>query len=111
MYRTMEKLLRRCGMELTLQQQGESRSVWAFLQHAGSKSLQNSQIHYSQLGEVPGGYYLYIGPLVPVETGDVLVGKDKSYVFRQVETVTFQDKPMYLWGLCVEKGGEDTWGN
>jgi len=103
--------MRRYGMPLLLRHQGEKQSVWGFLQHSGSKSLQNSQIQYSQLGEVPGGYYLYIGPVIPTQTGDVLIGDGKVYELRRVETVRFGNHPVYLWGLCVEKGSDDLWGS
>lgn len=110
MRRTMEKLMRRCGMPLLLGRNGEQVPIWGFLQQTGSRSWQNTEMNFSPLGEIPGGNYLYIGPVVPTGVGDTLTGDGKSYVLRRVETVMFRDQPAYIWGLCVEKGGEDTWG-
>ena len=43
---------------------------------------------------------------------DVLpIGYDATAMLRRVETVRFGDHPVYLWGLCVEKGSEDLWGS
>ena len=33
-----------------------------------------------------------------------------SYLLRRVERFYYQNQPLYLWGLCVEKGVNDTWG-
>ena len=103
--------MRRYGMRLILQRQGESFPICGFLQQSGSQSWQNTERSFSPLGEIPGGHYLYIGPVGPTEAGDVLVGGGKAYELRRVETVFFRDRPAYIWGLCVEKGGEDTWGS
>jgi hypothetical protein len=34
-----------------------------------------------------------------------------SYIFRRVEPYWYGDEKVYLWGLCVEKGVNDTWGS
>lgn len=111
MRRTMDKLLRRYGTRLVLQRQGENIPICGFLQHASAQSWQNTELDFSPLGRIPGGHYLFIGPVMPMSEGDVLVENGKSYVIRRLETVIFRNRPVYLWGLCVEKGGEDAWGS
>ena len=34
----------------------------------------------------------------------------KDYWLRRAELVRDGNGPVYCWGMCVEKGGEDTWG-
>ena len=65
----------------------------------------------SLLGEVCRGQYVYLGPAdVAVKEGDTLLLGEKSYLFRRVEPYYFGNQPIYQWGLCVEKGVNDTWG-
>lgn len=63
------------------------------------------------LGEIPRGQYVYIGPAdTAVVDGDTLLVGESSYVFRRVEPYYYGEEAIYLWGLCVEKGVNDTWG-
>ena len=63
------------------------------------------------LGEISRGQYAYLGPAeVVVQEGDTLTLGGKSYLLRRVERFYYQNQPLYLWGLCVEKGVNDTWG-
>ncbi len=111
MKRQIEKLIRRWGTSLTLQRQGECYGLRGFLQHSNSKSLQNLQKEFSPLGQIPGGWYVYIGPARPeVMEGDVLILGEKSFRICRAEKVMLRDEPLYFWGLCMERGGEDTWG-
>ena len=32
-------------------------------------------------------------------------------VLRRVEPYWYRNQAIYLWGLCVEKGVNDTWGS
>ena len=34
----------------------------------------------------------------------------KNYWLRRTELILDANGPVYCWGICVEKGGEDTWG-
>ena len=57
------------------------------------------------------GQYAYIGPVDgAVCEGDTLKLGQKVYLFRRVELYYYENQPIYQWGLCVEKGVNDTWG-
>ena len=82
-----------------------------FFQPVRSKSWQYLEGNYSPLGEVPRGQYVYIGPAERcVAFGDTLEVGGKDYMVRRVEPVYYGEDVAYYWGMCVEKGGEDTWG-
>ena len=54
---------------------------------------------------------MYIGPADrAVAFGDTLEVGGKDYMVRRVEPVYYGEEIAYYWGMCVEKGGEDTWG-
>ena len=62
------------------------------------------------MGQIPDGMYVLLGPAhIEAECGDAVVLEDKSYELLRVETVMYGDKAIYIWALCREKGGEDTW--
>lgn len=97
------------GMELT----GASGTVTVkgFLQPVRSKSVQNMVSQDTPLGEVSRGQYVYIGPAdVAVQEGDTLQVEQMQYLFRRVERFCVGEDAIYLWGLCVGKGGIDAWG-
>ena len=53
-----------------------------------------------------------MGPAgVAVNIGDLLEIGGKQYLFRRVEPYYYGEEAVYLWGLCVEKGVNDTWGS
>ena len=102
----VEKLLARWGTELTLKQAGQEIPLRGLIQHSRSKSLQNMRGEYSPIGRIPGGKYIYIGPVEPAAAaGDLLILEETTYVLRRVERVWVRNKPVYCWGLCVEQGG------
>ncbi len=107
----VDGILRQYGTVMTLQRSGETVELWGFFQPERSKSLQSMVNTASPLGEFPRGQYVYIGPAdtAPAE-GDTLVLGEKAYVFRRVEPYYYENEPVYIWGLCVEKGVNDTWG-
>ena len=111
MRKAIDRILADYGSPLLLEQNGRSVSVRAFFQPVRSKSWQYLEGNYSPLGEIPRGQYVYLGPVSPeAKAGDSLTVDKKSYWLRRTELVRDQDGPVYCWGLCVEKGGEDTWG-
>ena len=106
----LEKVMGRWGTTVTLQRSGQSYK--AFLHETGSRTWQNMEKVYTPLGEVPRGQYLYMGPVEPaLQVGDVLRCGGKIYELRRAEATLYGDLPIYCWGLCVEKGGEDTWAS
>ena len=111
MQQTMEKLMSRYGTDMTIVSGGNETTVRAFFRAVNSKSWQNMESVVSLLGEISRGQYVYIGPAgAAVKEGDTLNLGTKSYLLRRVEPYYFKNQPIYLWGLCVEKGVNDTWG-
>lgn len=97
------------GMEVTTA--SGTQTVKAFFQPVRSRSVQNMVALATPLGEVGRGQYIYIGPPeVAVCDGDALKVGDAAYIFRRVEPFYWGEKPIYLWGLCVEKGWDGEWG-
>lgn len=112
MQRMVNGILRQYGTQMTLQRGSESLQVRGFFQPVRSKSWQSVVDVATLLGEVSRGQYIYIGPVgTRVSEGDMLVVGEKSYFFRRVELYYYGDEPTYIWGLCVEKGVNDTWGS
>lgn len=108
---TMENLFTRWGTDMTIVSEGTTKTVRGFFRAVNSKSWQNMESVVSLLGEISRGQYVYLGPAdVAVKEGDTLLLGEKSYLFRRVEPYYFGNQPIYQWGLCVEKGVNDTWG-
>lgn len=111
MRQTMEKLLSRYGTDMTIVSGEEERTARGFFRAVNSKSWQNMESVASLLGEISRGQYVYMGPAsVPVREGDTLLLGSRAYLFRRVEAYYYGNQPIYQWGLCVEKGVNDTWG-
>ena len=107
----METLFTRWGTDMTIVSAEEHKTVRGFFRAVNSKSWQNMESVVSLLGEISRGQYVYIGPAdAAVKEGDTLLLGEKSYLFRRVEPYYFGNQPIYQWGLCVEKGVNDTWG-
>ena len=107
----METLFARWGTDMTIVSAEEHKTVRGFFRAVNSKSWQNMESVVSLLGEISRGQYVYLGPAdKAVKEGDSLLLGEKSYLFRRVEPYYFGNQPIYQWGLCVEKGVNDTWG-
>ena len=101
----------RHGTDLTIVSGEESKTARGFFRAVNSKSWQSMESEASLLGEITRGQYVYMGPVgVAVQEGDTLVLGEKSYLFRRVEPYYYGNRAIYSWGLCVEKGVNDTWG-
>lgn len=111
MQRMLTKILDTYGMEIILKQENVSLTFHAFFQPVRSKSWQYLEGNYSPLGEIPRGQFVYIGPAsLLLKAGDTLCVNGKDYMLRRVEPVYYGEEVAYHWGMCVEKGGEDNWG-
>jgi hypothetical protein len=111
MRQLVEKILETYGIAAKLQKEDGSFVMRIFFQPVRSKSWQYLEGNYSPLGEIPRGQYIYIGPAVPTAlAGDTLTVNGTAYWLRRTELVLDANGPVYCWGICVEKGGEDTWG-
>ena len=105
------KILNTYGTAVTLCQGETECWVRAFFQPVRSKSWSYLDGEYSPLGEIPRGQYVYIGPVEPeASAGDTVKLGEKSYWLRRAELIYDANGPVYCWAMCVEKGGEDTWG-
>jgi hypothetical protein len=106
------KILQQYGTAMTITAGETKVETRGFFQPVRSKSWQNMVSLDTPLGEVPRGQYIYIGPPeVEAGDGDILTVGEKDYVFRRVEPYYYGDKVIYRWGLCMEKGVNDTWGS
>ena len=105
-------MLRQYGSTLRLSGSSGERTVKGFFQPVRSKSWQSMVNQETPLGEIFRGQYIYIGPAqVPAAEGDILTVGQKEYFLRRVETYRYGDRDIYTWGMCVEKGVNDTWGS
>lgn len=112
--RMVKKILTTYGTLLVLMRQdGTYYALKAFLQPRKALSQRNAIKRISPLGEILGDTYLFIcTPECDVQVGDTLFQRGRAfYEIRQVETVLYKDDPIYIWGLCVQKGGDDNWGS
>ena len=111
MRQTVEKVLSRHGTDLTIVSGLERKTVRGFFRAVNSKSWQSMESEASLLGEITRGQYVYMGPVGgAVKEGDSLVLGNRSYLFRRTELYYYGNQAVYQWGLCVEKGVNDTWG-
>lgn len=107
MRRMVEKIFRYHGQDMVIDRAGEKSPVRGFLQAVTGTAREKAVLQAGPLGLVSSGRYMYFGPMEPeLRQGDTLVAGDKSYTVRRAETVS----GTYVWGMCVEKGSEDTWG-
>lgn len=105
-------ILRQHGTKMELNRSGDVVTVRGFFQPVRSKSWQSMVNQETPLGEVFRGQYIYIGPAdVEVSEGDILTVGEKCYFLRRVEQYRYGDEAVYTWGMCVEKGVNDTWGS
>jgi hypothetical protein len=112
MRKMVSGILQQHGTRITLTHGEESVTVRAFFQPVRSKSWQSLMDQETPLGEVFRGQYIYIGPAdVEACEGDILTVGDKSYFLRRIEPYRYGDEVVYIWGMCVEKGVNDTWGS
>ena len=112
MKKMVDGILKQYGSKITLECDGKTVTVKGFFQPVRSKSWQSMTNTATPLGEILRGQYVYMGPSdVPVALGDMLTIGGERYIFRRVEPYYYGEEQIYLWGLCVEKGVNDTWGS
>ena len=111
MRQTVEQIIRNCGTEVILVTEGTEQPVRALLQVVRSKSQDHVQRAFGPLGEVPKGAYVYIGPVEPAAAaGHQIRWNGRKFQIRLAEPVVYGNEVLYIWGLCVEEGGEKLWG-
>lgn len=109
MKRTIERIMRRYGAQVTLHfADGAEQTVRAFLRPVTSKSLQNMRRDFDELGQIPGGQYLFIGPAdCSLAQADWVGCGGVRYLPRRAETLLLGDEVCYIWGLLTGGGEED----
>ena len=105
-------MFRKYGTDMLLTGAEGSRTVRGFFRAVNSGSWQSLESEATLLGEITRGQYAYIGPADGgAMEGDTITLGDKTYLFRRVELYYCGNQAVYQWGLCVEKGVNDTWGS
>ncbi len=106
----VDSILRQHGTAMILRRGEGEMVVKGFFQPVRSKSLQSVVSHSTPLGQMDRGQFVYIGPGdVAVSQGDELSLGDHRYILRRTEVYRYGEEPVYTWGLCMEKGRDDTW--
>ena len=112
MVRSLRKILEEHGTDMIITGRSGTRVLRGFFRAVNSKSWQSMESEANLLGEITRGQYAYMGPAEgDIREGDTLTLGDKNYIFRRVELYYYGNEPLYQWGLCVEKGVNDTWGS
>ena len=61
-------------------------------------------------GEVARGQFLLIAPpSAALKPTSVLLVDGKDYIVRRADYILYGSKRLFIWALCVEGGGDDTW--
>lgn len=112
MRRMVEKILRCYGRDILLARGEEKIMVTGFLQPVTGRGQNMSDILVHPLRTQGKAQYVYIGPVEPeVQAQDELTLDGRTYILRRVDQISDMNGPAYRWGMCVEKGAEDTWGS
>ena len=107
----VEKVMARYGTDMKWVRNGVEKTVRGFFRAVNTTSWQSIESEATPLGEYSRGQYAYMGPVgMAVKEGDTIRLGEKEYLFRRVEPYWYGNQAVYLWGLCVEKGVNDTWG-
>ena len=109
---TVEHIMETHGTDMTIVSGGTAKNARGFFRAVNSKSWQSMESEATLLGELTRGQYVYIGPADGgAREGDTVTLGERTYLFRRVEPYYYGNCPVYQWGLCVEKGVNDTWGS
>lgn len=101
-------LLRRWGGAVEIIGEDETKSVHAVLEPTTSVSWQNMRRTVRDLGKVPMGQYVYIGP-EDISSAQFLRRRGKAFLSRRCEEVSLGGEILFYWGLCVPVGEEAAW--
>ena len=107
----MDKIFRKYGVPITVQTDNETYLVNGFVENAATSARKYLLSEYASLGEIPQGYYVILLPRYEARLGREVMYGAKWCIIRRIEQIWFQDKVLYDWCLCEERGKPDTWGN
>lgn len=110
MRRMLGRILAQYGSEMTLYGTEGERRVRAFLQPVTAKGLDAARRTIQELGEIPEGRYVYIGPAdAPLREDEHVEYRDERYRVCRAQTLVVADEALYVWALMMKEGGEDPW--
>ena len=107
----MDKIFRKYGVPITVQTDNETYLVNGFVENAATSARKYLLSEYAPLGEIPQGYYVILLPRYEARLGREVMYGAKWCIIRRIEQIWFQDKVLYDWCLCEERGKPDIWGN
>lgn len=110
MKKLVDKIFRRYGVPVTVQETSGVSTVRGFVRHTATSARKHLLPEYTPLGELPQGHYLMLLPLYAVSVGKLVMYNGRWYIVRRVERVWLGRKAIYDWCLCEERGEADTWG-
>ena len=113
MQQMIAAILMQYGSTVTVRSlDGSQTVVRAFIQPVTAKSWRNMRKSVHELGDIPAGQFVYIGPAEPCPgEDDVLVCAGQRYAVRRAEVLVLADEALYTWGLLVKIGGDDPWNS
>lgn len=82
----------------------------AVFQPTTSLSWQNMRRQVMDLGELPMGQYLYLGP-EDIKLAQYLICGDKVFLPRRCDPIRLGNRLLCYWGLCVPAGEEEAWNS
>jgi hypothetical protein len=109
MKRTIERIIRFYGVPAALvAADGTETAVRAFIRPVTSKAKENLLRAVDELGELPVGRYLYLGPPEhDVLSAARVVSNGTRFVPRRSETVLCGTEAVCCWGLLEREGEID----
>lgn len=112
MKKTVQKVLEKYGTDMTIVSETGSKTVRGFFRAVNSQSWQSMESEATLLGEISRGQYaLLTSAEEKLQEGDTVLLGGRSYLLRRQEWYYYGNQAIYQWGLCVEKGVNDTWGS
>ena len=103
-------IIRRYGNDVRITHGDETYATKAFLQLVTSKSWQNMERMIPSAAEVPRGQFLYLGPPDVALSGyDTIEMDGRIFIVRRADAIVYRSQRIFIWGLCVEGGGDDPW--
>lgn len=110
MRKLVEKIFRRYGVPITVQETSGISITYGFLENMATSAKRHILPEYSPLGQIPQGHYLMLLPINKVRVGKQVMYNGKMYIMRRVERVCLGSTAIYDWCLCEERGETDKWG-
>ena len=108
MRNTIERLFRLYGAETVLTLPAGEKTVRAVVRPVPGKSLEHGRIRFDELGVLPGGLYLFLGPAdCGLREAETVEFRGEIYLPRRAETLTLGERPCYVWGLLTKGGTAD----